>query len=115
MATNENVLNYILDQLSPLEEVTQRQMMGGTILYYRGKNFGGLYQDRLLVKPTKTAYALLPDALLVPRVPNGKNRMLLVEEVDNRELLCRLVSGMYDDLPPAKPKKAERGGKSSDK
>ena len=114
MATNENVLNYILDQLSPLEEVTHRPMMGEYILYYRGKVFGGIYDDRLLVKPVKSAVEMLPDATM--ELPyEGGSKMLLVEEVDNRELLCRLVSGMYDDLPPAKPKKAERGEKSSDK
>lgn len=102
MAYSKTLLHYLLDQLSPLGEVTYRDMMGGVILYYRGKNFGGIYQDRLLVKPVKSAYEVLPDAKLVPRVPNGKPRMLLVEDVDNSELLCRLIAAMYDDLPISK-------------
>lgn len=80
--------------------------MGGTILYYSGKIFGG-NQDRLLVKPTKSAHELLPNAPLELRVPGGKIRMLLVEGVDNRELLCKLVSAMYDDLPLPKPKRSK--------
>lgn len=102
MAYSKTLLDYILDQLSPLGEITYRGMMGGIILYYRGKNFGGIYQDRLLVKPVKSAYELLSDATLVPRVPEGKPRMLLVEDIDNQEKLCGLVSAMYDDLPMPK-------------
>lgn len=104
MSTNINVLNYILEQLSSLEEITCRAMMGEYILYYKGKVFGGIYDDRLLVKPVRSAVEMLPNAPL--ELPyEGGSKMVLVEEADNRELLCRLVSAMYEDLPLPKPKR----------
>ena len=112
MSSTKNYLNYVIEQLSPLGDVSSRAMMGEYILYYKGKVFGGIYDDRLLVKPVISAVNILPDAPLdIPY--EGGSKMLLVEEVDNRELLRRLVQAMYDDLPAAKPKTGRR--KSNDK
>ena len=83
MASSKAYLDFILEQLSGLEEVTYRAMMGEYILYYRGKIVGGIYDDRLLVKPVKSAVSYMPDARY--ELPyDGAKEMLLVEEVDDR-------------------------------
>lgn len=104
MASRKEYLEFILDQLSGLEEITCRAMMGEYILYYRGKILGGIYDDRLLVKPVPSAVALLPDAKSEAPYPGAKE-MLLVEAVDSRAFLTRLVTAMYEELPPPKKRK----------
>ena len=93
-----------MEQLSELDEVKYRAMMGEYILYYRGKIFGGIYDDRLLVKPVPTALKLMPDAEM--ELPyEGAKEMILVDEVDNREVLCELIQSMWEELPEKKRKK----------
>lgn len=109
MASSKEYLNFVLDQLSGLDEITYRPMMGEYILYYQGKVVGGIYDDRLLLKPTETALRLLREAGLEPQTEQpyeGAKEQLLVD-VDRRELLCRMVAGIADDLPAPK-KKARR-------
>ena len=104
MASSKNYLQFILEQLSELDEITYRAMMGEFIIYYRGKIVGGIYDDRLLVKPTKSATAYMTD--LVYEVPyEGAKKMILIEEVDNKEYLTELFKAIYDDLPTPKKKK----------
>ena len=62
MASSKEYLNYILEQLSELDLIAYRAMMGEYIIYYRGKVVGGIYDNRLLVKPVKSACLLMPDA-----------------------------------------------------
>ena len=103
MASSNDYLNFILEQLSGLEDITHRAMMGEYVLYYRGKVFGGIYDDRFLVKPTKSAIAMMPDAEM--ELPyEGAKEMILVDDVDNREFLGKVVEAMYDDLPTPKKK-----------
>ena len=104
MASTKEYLDFVLEQLSELDEVSSWAMMGEYILYYRGKVFGGIYDDRLLVKPVPAAVMLMPDAEL--ELPyDGAKEMLLVDNVDNREFLCELVRCMWEDLPDKKKKK----------
>ena len=104
MASSKEYLDFILEQLSQLEDLTFRAMMGEYIIYYRGKIVGGIYDDRFLVKPTKSAKAMMPDAQY--ELPyEGAKEMLLVDDVDNREFLCDLLSAMYEELPAPKKKK----------
>ena len=104
MASSKAYLDFILDQLSDVEGVSYRAMMGEFILYDRDRVIGGIYDDRLLVKPTKSARALLPDARM--ELPyDGAKEMLLVDEVENRDLLAALFAAMYDELPAPKKKK----------
>ena len=104
MASGKDYLDFILDQLSELEEITYRQMMGEYILYYRGKVIGGVYDDRFLVKQTKSALAMMPDAEL--ELPyEGAKEMLLVNDVENKEFLKELIEAMYGELPAPKKKK----------
>ena len=101
MASSKGYLTFILDQLSELEDVSFRAMMGEYILYYRGKVIGGIYDDRLLVKPVGAAATLMPRA---PReLPyEGAKEMLLVEDVENRAFLRELLDAMYEELPAPK-------------
>ena len=93
-----------MEQLSGLEDVSSRAMMGEYILYYRGKIVGGIYDDRFLVKPVKAAVAMMPEAAL--EVPyEGAKEMLLVDNVDDKEFLCSLLEAMYDEVPEPKKKK----------
>ena len=101
MASSKDYLEYILDQLSGLDDITYRAMMGEYIIYYRGKVVGGIYDDRFLVKPVKSAMAMMPDANL--ELPyEGAKEMLLVDDVENREFLRELLEAMYDELPARK-------------
>ena len=98
MASTKEYLDFVLDQLSDLDEISFRGMMGEYVLYYRGKVFGGIYDDRLLVKPVPTAMKLMPDAFM--EVPyDGAKEMILVDDMDNREFICKLVRSMWEELP----------------
>ena len=104
MASSEEYRDFILDQLSGLDEISCRTMMGEYIVYYRGKIVGGIYDDRFLVKPTKTAVAMMPDA--DKELPyEGAKEMLLVDNVENREFLQELLNAMYEELPAPKKRK----------
>ena len=104
MASHKEYLDFILEQISELEEITYRAMIGQYIIYHRGKIVGGIYDDRLLVKPVKSAISLMPDANY--ELPyEGAKEMLLVNDVDNKDFLTRLFNAMYNDLPAPKKKK----------
>ena len=103
MASSKEYLDFILDQLSKLTEISYRSMMGEYIIYYRGKVIGGIYDDRFLVKPTKSALAAMPGAKR--KLPyEGAKEMLLVDDVDNREFLRDVLETMYEELPALKRK-----------
>lgn len=104
MASSKEYLDFILEQLSELEDVSYRSMMGEYIIYYRGKVVGGIYDDRFLVKPTKSAKDLMPNANM--ELPyEGAKEMLLVENIENREFLKELLQAIYSELPASKKKK----------
>lgn len=104
MASSKEYLQFILEQLSELEEITYRAIMGEFVIYYRGKIVGGIYDDRLLVKPVKSAIAYMPTVSY--ELPyEGAKEMLLVDEVDSKEFLAGLFRTMYDELPKPKKKK----------
>ena len=101
MPSSNEYLTFILDQLSQAEDISHRTMMGEYILYCKGKVFGGIYDDRFLVKPVKAAKALLPDAPL--ELPyEGAKPMLLVDNVEDKAFLARLVAAMEPELPAPK-------------
>ena len=104
MASSKEYLDFVLEQLSELDEITHKTMMGEYILYYRGKIVGGIYDDRFFVKPTKSAIAMMPDASM--ELPyEGAKEMLLVDDIDNKEFLSKLLEAMYEELPAPKKKK----------
>ena len=104
MASTKEYLDFILEQLSELDEITYKSMMGEYIIYYRGKIVGGIYDDRFLVKNVSAARDKMPEADL--ELPyEGAKEMLLVDDVDNKEFLRELLEAMYDELPAPKKKK----------
>ena len=104
MASSRQYLKFVLDQLSSLDGIAYRQMMGEYIVYYRGRIVGGIYDDRLLVKPTPSAQRLMPNARL--EIPyEGAKPMLLVDEIDDRGFVCGLILAMADELPEPKNKR----------
>ena len=104
MASSRSYLDHIMDQLSPLEGVSWRAMMGEYIIYYKGRIVGGVYDDRILVKPTASAKKLMPEAIMELPYEGGKP-MLLVDSVDSSESLCGLLNAMYEELPEPKKRK----------
>ena len=101
MPSSKAYLDFIMDQLSGLDGVSCRAMMGEYIIYYKGKVIGGIYDDRFLVKPTKSAARLMPSAQR--ELPyEGAKEMLLVDHVDDRALLESLLTEMYEELPEPK-------------
>ena len=104
MASSKEYLHFILEQLSALNDISYCSMMGEYILYYHGKIVGGIYDDRLLIKKTKSALERMPAAVCdFPYA--GAKEMLLVEEVDNKEFLTKLFEAMYKELPLPKPRR----------
>ena len=104
MASSKEYLDFILEQLSELEGISYRAMMGEYILYYGGKIVGGIYDDRFLVKVTRSSREMMPDAEL--ELPyEGAKEMLLVDDVENKEFLRELLEAMYPELPLPKKKK----------
>ena len=104
MASSKEYLHFILEQLSALDDISYRSMMGEYILYYHGKIVGGIYDDRLLVKKTRSALEYMPAAIC--NLPyQGAKEMLLVEEIDNKEFLTKLFEAMYKELPLPKPRR----------
>ncbi len=104
MASTKEYLDFVVEQLSGLDEISSRAMMGEYILYYHGRVFGGVYDDRLLVKSVPAAMKLMPDAEM--ELPyEGAKEMILVDDVDDREFLCKLVESMWKELPDKKKKK----------
>lgn len=101
MASSKEYLDFILKQLSELEDVSYRVMMGEYIIYYRGKVVGGIYDDRFLVKPTKSAVTMMPNADM--ELPyDGAKEMLSVDDVENRDFLRELLESMYEELSAPK-------------
>ena len=107
MATSKEYLSYILEQLGEIGNISHRAMMGEYVLYYKDKVIGGIYDNRFLVKPVKSAVALLPDAPM--ETPHeGAKDMLMIEDVENHALMAELMEAMYDELPAPKPKKKRK-------
>lgn len=103
MASSKEYLDYIMEQLSGVGDISCRAMMGEYIIYYRGKIVGGIYDDRFLVKITKSALAMMPEAETQPPY-DGAKEMLLVDDVDNSEFLGELLDAIYAELPAPKKK-----------
>ena len=107
MASTKDYLDYVLEQLSGLEDISYRAMMGEYVLYYQGKVFGGIYDNRFLVKPVKSAVELMPEAPYELPYEGGKE-MLMVEDIEDRELMEKLLNAMVGELPTPKKRKPKK-------
>lgn len=107
MTSSKDYLNYVLEQLSNSEDISYRSMMGEYIIYFKDKIIGGIYDNRLLVKPVPSALSLMPSAKY--ELPyDGAKEMLLIENIDNKEFLTKLILVMYDELPTPKRKTTQK-------
>ncbi len=107
MASTKEYLSFVLEQLSDLEGLSYRPMMGEYVLYCHGKVIGGIYDDRFLLKPTKGALALLREAAGEAQtdIPYPGAKEMLVADVDDRELSCRVIRAIVEELPSPKGKR----------
>lgn len=96
MASSREYLDFILDQYRELDGISYRPMMGEFILYYKGVVFGGVYDDRFLVKPLESAKEIIPNAKLVIPYPGSKG-LLLVPDVDDEDTLIKLAKAIYEE------------------
>ena len=104
MASSKEYLDFILEQLSECSGISYRAMMGEYIIYCRGKVIGGIYDDRFLIKPTKSAVAMMPDA--ASELPyEGAKEMLLADNIEDKEFMQKLIEAVYEELPEPKKKK----------
>ena len=104
MATGKQYINYLSEQLANLDGIVFRPMMGEYLLYFNGRLAGGVYDERLLIKPVQSARAYMPDA--EEAIPyEGAKPMILVDNTDDKEFLCGLFNAIYNDLPEPKIKK----------
>ena len=103
MSSTKEYLDFVSEQLSGMSDVDYRAMMGEYIIYYRGRVIGGIYDNRFLVKPTKSAKRILPNAPMEIPYPKGKP-MIMITDVENSELLEQLFNAMYPELQERKKK-----------
>lgn len=101
MATSKEYLNFIIEQLSGLDDISYKAMMGEYIIYYKGKIIGGIYDNRFLVKPVKSVVSYMSKVKYeLPYA--GAKEMLLVDNVDDKEYLTGLINKIFDELPNSK-------------
>ena len=107
MASTKAFLDFVLEQISDLKEISYRPMMGEYVIYFRGKVVGGVYDDQFLLKPTRSALRLIKDSGNEPQtdIPYEGAKEMLVADIDDREMICRLIEAIESDLPEAKGKK----------
>lgn len=101
MASTKDYLEFVLEQLSLLDDISYRYMMGEYIIYYQGKVIGGIYDNRFLVKETPSSLKMMPEADKEIPYPKGKE-MLLVEDIENKEFLRELFEAMVGEIPSKK-------------
>ena len=103
MSSSKAYLDFVLGQLSDLDRASYRTMMGEYVIYYRDKVIGGIYDNRFLLKPTKSVLAMMPDAARENPYPSAKE--MILADIDDRALISNVIKAMYDELPAAKKKK----------
>ena len=103
MASSKEYLEFVLEQLSDVDGITYRAMMGEYIVYCQGKVIGGIYDDRFLVKPTKSAKELMPEAPY--ELPYVGAKEMLLADIDNRELMNELIPAVANEIPDKKNRK----------
>ena len=113
MSTSKEYLSFLLDQLSSLDGISYRMMMGEYLIYYRGKVAAYICDGRFLVRPVPSAVKMLPEAEYDAISEGGRKKLLRVDDIDNRELLTNLFMTMYNELPESKPEKKKKANKSS--
>lgn len=102
MASTKEYLEYVLDLLSGLNDISYRYMMSEYVIYYRGKVFGGVYDDKFLVKPTKTVLEMMTDAEF--EIPYEGGKAMVLVDTEDRDFIKEMVEKMWDEIPIPKKK-----------
>lgn len=110
MATTREYVDYVMEQFEQVGNVTIRPMMGEYVLYYRGRVFGGLYDNRLMIKPLASARCILNDCEMEIPHPDAQKEMIRLDDLENPALLFELLEAMYPELPEPKPRAKKRKG-----
>jgi len=105
MATSKEYMEFLMEQLSELNYIYYRKMMGEYIIYYKNKVTAYICDERFMVRPVPSAIKLLPNAEYDSMIEGGRKKLLRVDDVDNKELLVKLFESIYDELPAPKSKK----------
>lgn len=98
MASSKDFLKFVLEQLGNLSDINYRSMMGEYIIYYHDKIIGGIYDNRLLVKPTKSVLTIIPNTTMEIPYDGGKP-MIMIPDIENQELLEKVFNTIYEELP----------------
>ena len=106
MASSKVYFDFVMDQLSELKDLSYRKIMGEYVIYYQKKVVGGIYDDRLLLKPTASALQLLSDTGVEWKmaIPYEGAKEMLTADIDDRDLTCQVIQAVAKDLPAPKPK-----------
>ena len=104
MPSTKNYLDFVLGQIAELKNISFRGMMGEYIVYYQQKVIGGIYDNRFLLKQTRSAVDLMHAEGLTPTldIPYPGAKEMIVADIDDRELTCRLICAISNDLPAKK-------------
>ncbi len=108
MATSKEYMEFLMEQLSALDGIYYRRMMGEYLIYYKDKVAACICDERFLVRPVPNAIKMLPSAEYDAMTEGGRKKLLRVDDIDNRELLTNLFIAIYDELPVPKPKKRRK-------
>lgn len=101
MSSSRDFLDFVLEHLSSLPYITYRAMMGEFVIYYHGTVVGGVYDNRLLIKPTESVKKIIPNAIMEVPYP-GSKPMVMIDDIENPELLERVFNAVYNDLSKSK-------------
>ncbi len=103
MPSSKEYLAFVLEQLSSLEQISFRAMMGEYVIYYRDKVIGGIYDNRFLLKPVSSVVAMMPD--VAREIPYSGAKAMILADIDDREMTVSVIQAMYDALPEVKKRK----------
>ena len=112
MASNQEFVDFVLDQIENAGEITAKKMFGEYGVYSDGKLFGLICDDKLFIKPTNSGRAFIGDVVEAPPYEGAKPSFLIEDKIEDREWLSELIRISVKELPMPKPKKKKKKKKS---
>lgn len=108
MASDQDFVEFIVEQIENAGTVTYRKMFGEYAVYVDGKVIALVCDNQLFIKPTKGGRAFIGEVTEAPPYPGAKPSFLIGDEIDDCEWLSELVRITARELPEPKPKKIKR-------
>jgi len=109
MPTDQKFVDFVLDQIENVGEVTARKMFGEYGLFVHGKIFALVCDNKLFVKPTGNGRAFIKNVVESPPYPGAKMCLLIEDKIEDRKWLSNLIRITLEELPEPKPKKKKAG------